>query len=151
MASETSSVMKNQPTYDDANLILKLYEMRREPRLREARKFIGGMRALKSREEFLAACPPGSEENASFRMVVTYWDMAASFVVTGILNKELFFRANNLELVFVWEKLRMALPEIREAGKNPTQYRHLEEVAAEFIEYMNENAPGWYDTMGANP
>jgi hypothetical protein len=142
--------MKNQPTYDDANLILKLYDLRREPRLRDARKFVGALKPLNSREDFLKACPAGTEENASLRMVVTYWDMAASFVSTGILNKELFFRANNLEVVFVWEKLRMALPEIREVGKNPTQYRHLEEVAAEFIEYMNENAPGWYDTMSAN-
>jgi hypothetical protein len=142
--------MKNQPTYDDANLILKLYEMRREPRLREARKFIGGMPALKSREEFLQTCPPGSEENASFRMVTTYWEMAASFVVTGILNKELFFRANNLELVFVWEKVRGAIPEMRQVAKNPTQYRHLEEVAHEFIAWMNENAPEWYETWSAN-
>src|SRR5438477_859659 len=150
MASETSSVMKNQPTYDDANLILKLYEMRREPRLREARKFIGGLRALKSREEFLQACPPGSDENASFRMVTTYWDMAASFVVTGILNKELFFRANNLELVFVWEKVRGAIPEMRAVAKNPLQYRQLEEVATEFIAWLDENAPGMFEQWAAN-
>ena len=142
--------MKNQPTYDDANLILKLYDLRREPRLRDARKFVGGLKPFDSREDFLKACPAGSEENASFRMVVTYWDMASSFIVTGVLNKELFFRANNLELVFVWEKIRLALPEIRAVAKNPTQYRHLEEVAKEFIEYMNESAPGWYDTMAAN-
>ncbi len=142
--------MKNQPTYDDANLILELYDLRREPRLRDARKFIGGIKPFNSREDFLKVCPPGSEENASFRMVVTYWDMACSFVATGILNKELFFRANNLELVFVWEKVRLAIPELRAVSKNPIQYRHLEEVANEFIEYMNENAPGWYETVAGN-
>ena len=142
--------MKNPPTYDDANLILKLYDLRREPRLREARKFVGAMKPFNSREDFLQTCPAGSEENASLRMTVTYWDMAASFVVTGILNKELFFRANNLEIVFVWEKIKSALPEIRAAAKNPTQYRHLEEVAYELIAYMNENAPGWHEQMSAN-
>ena len=139
--------MKNQPTYDDANLILKLYDMRREPRLREARKFMAGLKPFESRDDFLKACPPGSEENASFRMVVTYWEMAASFVVTGVLNQELFFRANNLEIVLVWEKIRSAIPEMRAVAKNPAQYRHIEEVANDFIAYTKEYAPEWYDNF----
>jgi hypothetical protein len=142
--------MKSQPTYDDANLILKLYDLRREPRLREARKFIGSMPTFKSREDFLKTCPPGSEENASFRMVITYWQMAASFVTTGVLNKELFFRSNNLELLFVWEKVRDAVPEMRAVAKNPKQYEQIEEVANEFIAFMNENAPEWYANFSAN-
>ena len=142
--------MKNQPTYDDANLILKLYDLRREPRLREARKFIGGIKPFNSRDDFLKTCPAGTEENASFRMVMTYWDMAASFVATGILNKELFFRANNLEMVFVWEKVRMAVPEMRAVAKNPLQYRQLEEVATEFIAWLDENAPGMFEQWAAN-
>jgi hypothetical protein len=141
--------MKNPATYEDANLILKLYDLRREPRLRDARKFVGALPVLGTREDFLRLCPPGTEENASFRMVVTYWDMASSFIVTGILNKELFFRANNLELVFVWERIRRALPELRAASKNPTQYRHLEQIGDEFIAWMNENAPEWYATFAA--
>ena len=111
---------------------------------------VGAMKPFNSREDFLKTCPPGSEENASFRMVVTYWEMAASFVATGVLNKELFFRANNLEIVFVWEKVRLAIPEIREVAKNALQYKQFEEVATEFIDWMNENAPGWYETMSAN-
>ncbi|HEX3111493.1 MAG TPA: hypothetical protein VHU41_20480, partial [Thermoanaerobaculia bacterium] len=86
-----------------------------------------------------------SEENASFRMVITYWDMAASFVATGVLNSDLFYRANNLELLFVWEKIRIILPELRAASKNLIQYRHLEEVGKSFLEYMKANAPDWYD------
>lgn len=142
--------MKNQPTYDDANLILRLYELRREPRLRQARKFIGEMKAFKSRQDFLETCPPGSEENASFRMVVTYWNMAATFVTSGILNKELFFQANNAELLFVWEKIRGAVPELREVSKNPLQYKQMEEVANEFIAFASEGAPEWYATFSAN-
>lgn len=142
--------MKNQPTYDDANLILRLYELRREARLREARRWMVSVPPFTSREAWLKACPPGSEENASFRMVVTYWDMAASFVATGVLNAELFYRANNAEMLYVWEKIRLVLPEIRAVAKNPLQYRHLEEVAKTFIEYMNANAPDWYETFAGN-
>jgi hypothetical protein len=137
--------MKTPATYDDANLILKLYDLRREPRLRDARKWFGAAPQFQSREEWLKLCPAGSDENASFRMVVTYWEMAASFVATGVLNPELFYRANNLELVFVWEKIRIILPELRAASKNLIQYRHLEEVGKSFLEYMKANAPDWYD------
>ena len=137
--------MKTPPTYDDANLIVKLYDLRREPRLREARKWFGAAPQFQSREEWLKLCPAGSDENASFRMVVTYWDMAASFVATGVLNAELFYRSNNLELLFVYEKIRIILPELRAASRNPIQYRHIDEVAKGFLEYMNANAPEWYE------
>ena len=136
--------MKNPATYDDANLLLRLYDLRREPRLREARKWFGGAPQFQSREEWLKYCPPGSEENASYRMVVTYWEMAASLVATGVLNAELFF-ASNLEMLFVWEKIRILLPEVRAAQKNPMLYRHLEQVATEFLDHMNAGSPGWYD------
>ncbi len=142
--------MKNPPTYDDAKLILKLYDLRREPRLREARRWIVTAPAFTSREQWLELCPPGSEENASFRRVVTYWDMAASFVATGVLNAELFYRSNNVEMLVVWEKIRRMLPEIRAVAKNPMQYRHIEQVSHGFLEYMNANAPEWYETFSAN-
>ncbi|HKO02491.1 MAG TPA: hypothetical protein VJ032_12390 [Thermoanaerobaculia bacterium] len=142
--------MKNPPTYEDANLILRLYELRREEKLREARKWIGGIAPFTSREQWLGICPPGSETNAYYRMVTTYWDMAAAFVATGVLNRELFFRANNMELLFVWEKVKRMLPEIREVQKNPRVMFNLEEVANGFIEYMNTNTPGYYEVFAGN-
>ena len=142
--------MKVQPTYDDANLILKLYDLRREPRLREARRWIGSVPAFTSREQWLKSCPPGSEENASYRMVTTYWDMAASFVVNGIINRELFYRSNNMELLLVWQKVKGMVPELRAAAKNPFALKNIEDAALPFIEYLNEHAPGFYETWTAN-
>jgi hypothetical protein len=136
--------MKNPATYDDANLILKLYDLRREPRLREARKWFGGAPQFQSREEWLKCCPAGSEENASYRMVVTYWEMVASLVASDVLNAELFY-ATNAEMLFVWEKIRILLPEVRAAQKNPMLYRNLEHVATAFIEHMKAGSPDWYD------
>ena len=141
--------MKTTPTYDDAKLILKLYDLRREEKLRAARKWLGSMPALTTRDEWLKICPPGSEENAYFRMVTTYWEMAASFVVTGILNRELFYRSNNLELLVVWEKIRRFVPEQRAFIKDPLRYKQMEEVAACFIAYLNENAPGFFENWAA--
>jgi hypothetical protein len=140
--------MKNPATYDDANLILKLYDLRREPRLRDARKWFGGAPQFQSREEWLKCCPPGSEENASYRMVVTYWEMVASLVASDVLNAELFY-ASNAEMLFVWEKIRIFLPEMRAAQKNPMMYRNLEQVATQFLEHMKAGSPEWYDGVFA--
>ena len=140
--------MKSPATYDDANLIVKLYDLRREPRLRDARKWFGGAPQFQSREEWLKLVPPGSEENASYRMVVTYWEMVASLVAGGVLNAELFY-ASNMEMLFVWEKIRILLPEVRAAQKNPMLYRNLERVASEFIEHMKAGSPDWYDSYFA--
>ena len=136
--------MKNQATHDDANLILKLYDLRRELRLRDARKWFGSAPQFQSREEWLKYCPAGSEENASYRMVVTYWEMAASLVASGVLNAELFY-ASNAEMLFVWEKIRILLPEVRAAQKNPMLYRNLEHVATDFLDHMKAGSPEWYD------
>ncbi len=141
--------VKNPGTYDDADLILKLYDLRREERMRSARKWVMSQPPFAKREQFLTACPPGSEENASFRMVTSYWDMASSFIVAGILNGELFFRSNNFELVLVWERVRRMVPETRETQKNPLYLKSLEEVAGQFIEFLRKNAPGYYENIAA--
>ncbi len=140
--------MKSQSTYDDANLILKLYDMRREPRMREARKWFGGAPQFQSREEWLKICPPGSEENASYRMVVTYWEMVASFVASGVLNAELFFQSN-LEMLFVWEKIKLLIPELRIVQKNPSLSGNLEQVASDYLAHMKGKAPEWYESFFA--
>ena len=55
-----------------------------------------------------ALCPPGSEPNASYRMVTTYWEMVASFY-SGVLNAELFYQSGR-EMLFVWERVRDIVP-----------------------------------------
>lgn len=142
--------MKNQPTYDDANLILRLYDLRREERMREARKWFGAQAPWQTRAEWLATCPPGTDDNASYRMVTTYWEMAATFITTGVLNPELFFRANNLELLFVYEKIKPMLAELRQVQNHPLLLSNLEQVAKMFVEWLNTNEPGYYETFAAN-
>src|SRR5437764_15388700 len=101
-------------TYDDVNLIVKLYELRREDRLREARRWFVASFKVKTMEEFQALCPPGSEANASYRMVTTYWEMVASFLTNGVLHQELFFQSGR-ELLLCWERVRDILPHVRQA------------------------------------
>jgi len=135
-------------TYDDVNLIVKLYDMRREERMRQARAwFVASFRA-KTMEEFASICPPGSEQNASFRMVVSYWEMVASFLTTGVLNAELFYQSGR-ELLFVWERLRDLAPSFREQYKHQYEYKNLEAAAKTYIDWWTTQAPGAYEAFTA--
>jgi hypothetical protein len=135
--------MISRPTYDDANLILRLYELRRDERMREARAWFTAHFRPKKWEDLTTLVPPGSPENASYRMVISYWDMVASFIVTGVLNKELFFHSGR-ELLVVYERLRVVLPGIREAYKDPSYMANLERIGTDFAAHMLAQSPDAY-------
>lgn len=137
-----------QATYDDANLLLRLYEMRREEKMREARAWFVANFKPKTMADIQQLCPPGSEANARMRMVSTYWDMAASFVTAGVLNPDLFF-ANSREMLLVAIRLRPVLAEIRAAYKDPTFLANLETVAQQYSDHLNKVSPGTLDAFTA--
>lgn len=139
--------MNTQPTYDDVNLILRLYELRREEKLRSAREwYVKEFKTPATAEDFMAQCPLGSENNTSFRMVTSYWDMVASFITSGVLHQELTLQ-NGGELLFVWTKVRNVVPAIRELLKNPRFLANLETVGIAAINRMNEADPLAYETF----
>lgn len=135
--------MDRPPNHDDANLILRLYELRREPRMREARRWFVASFHASSVEDLQRICPPGSEEFASYRMITSYWEMVASFVASGVLHPELFFQSGQ-ELLLVWERIRELVPKGRVLQKNPKSLANLEQVAAAFQEWWKERAPDFY-------
>jgi len=137
-----------QATYQDAELLVRLYDLRREEKLRAARAWFGSTFSAQSVAEAMEKYPPGSDQNAYFRMVSTYWEMAASFVVKGIVHEELFFE-NSGELLLVWEKMKNLIGDMRQVRKNPLLYRNLEKVAGKHIAWMNQNAPGAYEAFAA--
>jgi hypothetical protein len=133
-------------TYDDVNLILKLYELRREERLRQARAWFTASFKAKTMAEFAALCPPGSEQHASYRMTTTYWEMVASFLTNGVLNAELFYQSGR-ELLLVWERMRDLVPHLREQYKHPKEYQNLESAAGAFIAWWTRQSPGAYEAF----
>jgi hypothetical protein len=136
--------MPTQATYDDANLILRLYELRRDEKLRVARDwFAAKFHPTSFADVIQKIAPPGSQENAYMRMVVSYWETAASFVSSGVLNQELFFQSGG-ELLGVWEKMRPLVPELRAMIKNPLAFRNLETVGNAYIKWMESQAPEAY-------
>lgn len=104
----------------DAELILKLYELRTEAVMRQARAWVGGEFWPQSADEFFEVHrDSGSPRNAWLRQVVTYWEMAASLVLHGALSAELFVDCNS-EPFFLLAKLTPLLPEIH--AKMPTYF-----------------------------
>lgn len=138
--------MKACGTYDDVNLILRLYEIRRETKLRQARAWFAESFHVKTIDDWAKLCPPGSEENAYFRMVVTYWDMVASFITGGVLQEEIFF-ASGRELLFTWTRISPIVAAYRERAKDPTAFGNLETVASSFIKWWTAKAPDAYEAF----
>ncbi len=135
--------MPTKPDHDDANLILRLYELRREERMRAARNWFVSKFTAKTIEEVDQLT---ADENASLRMVATYWDMAASFVNSGVLDADLFFKSGN-ELVFVYLRLSRVMGLFRERYHDSTYFAEGEQAALAMIEWKNAKSPGWSEAF----
>jgi hypothetical protein len=98
----------------DAEIILKLYELRTETVMRQARAWITGEFWPASADEFFTVMhDSGSQKNAWLMQVVSYWEMAASLVLHGALSADLFIDCNP-EPFYILAKLTPILPQIRE-------------------------------------
>lgn len=114
----------------DAEIILKLYELRTESLMRQARAWIAGEFWPNTAEEFFAvAHNPSDPHNAFFRQVITYWEMAAAMVLHGAVSAELFVDCNG-EGFFLLAKFAHILEPIRE--KMPTFMNKTSELVNRF-------------------
>ena len=104
---------KSVPTHHDAQLVLKLYELRREERLRAARDWYRTKFFPQSFEDVRTVLSPANPDNASWRMVTSYWEMAASFVSHGVLDAELLLESGT-EMLLVWSRLEDFIPKLRQ-------------------------------------
>ena len=111
--------------FESAQLNLKLYDLRREPVLRAARSWF----LLEFNPESFAelATVVGGEDNSKFRMVVGYWDMAASLVTTGAIDADAF-RAAHGEIFGAFSKIQPYLAEMRARTGEPEFCKHIEAV-----------------------
>jgi hypothetical protein len=116
----------DMPTpFENAQLNLQLFDLRREPVLREARNWFVREFNPESFAEFVAAAR--GERNSWFRMVLGYWDMAASLVTTGAIDGDAF-RAAHGEIFATFSKIQPYLAELRQASGEPEFCKHLEAV-----------------------
>ena len=108
---------------ESAELILKLYELRREATMREARNWVISF-FPESAEEIMQTMID-AKHSAYFRMVTSYWDMAASFVNHGALDEEMFNDAHG-EHIMVFSKIEPFLEEVRGIVNSPNYLKNLE-------------------------
>jgi hypothetical protein len=111
--------------FESAQLNLQLFELRRDPALREARAWFTTQCVPDSFDELLALA--GGARNASFRMVLGYWDMAASLVTSGAIDGDAF-RAAHGEIYLTFALLHPFLAELRALTGEPHFCRHVEAV-----------------------
>lgn len=118
------------PTYADAELILKLYDARREPELRKARQWWTGTFWPESADDIVKVIRSGgSQENNWLRQVLGYWSMATSFVSHGILNEDLFYEPScSGEMFVIYAKVEPFVKELREKLQNPLLLANIEKM-----------------------
>ena len=121
--------MPKKPTAADAQIIMRLYDFRREPEMRKARAWFAGSFWPKNGDDVVQVIKAvNPQENAWFRQVSGYWDMAASFVMRGALNEDLFFDSG-AEMWFSLAKVYPFLKETREKAQTPTYLARVEKLA----------------------
>jgi hypothetical protein len=123
--------MSKKATPHDAQVIMQLYDLRREAEMRKARHWITVEFWPTSADEFLKVMNafPG-QENAWLRQVSGYWDMASSMVLLGAVNEELFVQGGvSGEMFFIFAKIQPFLKEIRQKMGNPDAFSNIEKVA----------------------
>jgi hypothetical protein len=108
--------------HEDADLILKLYDLRREPVMREARNWFFSFNPTTTAEYMDAMM---SERSGYVRMVISYWDMAASLVNNGAIDEQMFNDANG-EHLFIFAKIEPILAELRQQWNQPEMLKHFE-------------------------
>ncbi len=108
---------------ESAELILKLYDLRREATMREARNWMLTFFPESAQDVMQAIMNP--ETSAYYRMVVSYWNMAAAFVNHGAIDAEMFEETNGEHFV-IFSKIEPFLPELREMTGNPKMLSNLE-------------------------
>ncbi len=131
---------------ESAELILKLYDLRREAKMREARTWMITFFPESTADIMKAMI--NEETSAYYRMVVTYWDMAASFVNHGAIDEEMFTDAHGEHFV-VFSKIEPFLSELREKMGNPNVLKNLEKLvmrqpdAKEKLAFARESMKRW--------
>jgi hypothetical protein len=125
---------------NDALAILKLYEIRSEPLMRQARSWFFSEFHPQSGLEILALMQSGERQSAFYRMVSSHWEVASALVNNGGIDEKMFLEANSEHLV-VFAKLQPFIAEIRETIGEPDYLAQLERLVmkADNVERKLEN------------
>ncbi len=111
----------------DAQVVMHLYELRREPEMRKARNWFATFNPQSVDDVISVVTAAGTDENRYFRMVTSYWEMAAALVLNGAVNEQLFLDTQG-ELFFIFAKLAPHLQGYRAKTQNPEAMMRVDTV-----------------------
>ena len=138
--------MDSKPTFEQAQLHLQVYDLRREARLRQARDWFQQNYHAETLEEAMSIAAPGTEGGTFLGMVIGYWEQACSLLNYGLLHEDLFFETSG-EVFVVWEQLKPVVPQFRQAFHDPNLLSNLEKTAKRFEEWSDQRSPGHIAAM----
>jgi hypothetical protein len=118
-------------TPQDADLILKLYDLRREATMREARNWMFAFNPTTAQDVIDVLM---GEHSGHYRMVISYWEMAAAMVNNGSIDEKLFNESNG-EHLFVYMKVQPVLEQVRTLFGNPEFLSNLETLVKRIPNY----------------
>ena len=133
--------MESKPTFEQAQLHLQVYEMRREPRLRQARDWFFSNYFANTFDEAMRISAPGTEGGTNYMMVVSYWEQACALLNYGLLHEDLFFETSG-EFFGVWERIKPTLEEGRKLFSSKIFLAHLEKAAKRYETWIEQRSPG---------
>uniref|UniRef100_Q027M4 Uncharacterized protein n=1 Tax=Solibacter usitatus (strain Ellin6076) TaxID=234267 RepID=Q027M4_SOLUE len=133
--------MEAKPTYEQGKLHLQIFEMRREPRLREARDWFFKNYFADSYDDAMRIAAPGTEGGTFTMMVWSYWEQACAFLNHGLLHEDLFFETSG-EFFGVWERVKPGIQEGRKRWSNNQFLANLEKAAKRYETWIESRSPG---------
>ena len=133
--------METKPTYEQAQLHLQVYDLRREARLRQARDWFAKNYIVNSFEDAMRIGAPGTEAGAFVGMVIGYWEQACALLNYGLLHEDLFFETSG-EFFGVWEQLKPVVPVFREKFADKHLLSNLERAVQRYEVWSERRSPG---------
>jgi hypothetical protein len=128
--------MPRKPTHADAELLLRLYEIRRDPELRRARQWFLKDFQPTGWDEIKARYLTHTDEDRWFRMTISYWEMLATMVNRGVLHDELFFEHTGEDVV-TWERCKPWIAGAR-ASIRPSYMHNFEKLVVNHLKFREK-------------
>ena len=133
-------------TYEQGQLQLELYDLRREAKLRQARDWYFRNYFADTLEEGMRIAAPGTENGALVMMVWSYWEQACAYLNHGLLHEDLFFETSG-EFYGVWDRVKPTIQQGRELFVNKQFLVNLEKAALRYEAWIEKRSPGNIEAM----
>jgi hypothetical protein len=135
-----------QPTHEQGQLQLQIFDLRREAKLRQARDWFFKNYYAETFDDAMRIAAPGTENGTLAMMVFGYWEQACAYLNHGLLHEDLFFETSG-EFFGVWELVKAGVPEGRKKFANKLFLANVEKAAQRYESWMESRSPGHIAAM----